>query len=129
MFLTGNAKRFYRRDIEDKVTSLQEAVDPMDKEYNSFSRQSRVGNYLKSLRIEDIARENNISNFAALEKLTDQIPHLIRQGPAHSRSEQHKIDYLRSAVIVHSWGKDPLSRAAATTMSFNELITQLASAI
>ena len=101
----------------------------MDKEYNSFSRQSRVGNYLKSLRIEHIARKDNISTFAALQKLNDQIPQRIRQGPAHSRSEQHKIDYLRSAVIGHSWARDALSRASATSMSFNELFAQLASAI
>jgi hypothetical protein len=47
----------------------------------------------------------------------------------HYRSEEHKIEYLRSAVIGMSWAREPLSRVNAGYMSYQELFSQLESSI
>ena len=99
VFLAENAKLFNGRDIESKFTTLQKSIDAMEKEYNSLSKQIRVGNYLKFLFIEDIARENDISTFAAIEKLNDQITQLIRRRIADPKTTR-VIIYVQRLLVT-----------------------------
>jgi hypothetical protein len=126
--LRDNAKRFYTRHIQGNVGSFSEASNLMEQEYNSISRRNRISNHLKSLRITQyVSSHCNTSD--ALEKLHVEISKLAPQGPMHYRSEEHRIEYLRSAVIGMSWAREPLSRVNAGGMSYQELFSQLESSI
>ena len=126
--LRDNAKRFFTRNIQGNINSFNEASAIMEQEYNSISRRNRISNHLKSLRITHFIRSDcNTSD--ALEKLHAEISKLAPQGPMHYRSEEHRIEYLRSAVIGMSWAHEPLSRVTAGGMSYQELYSQLESSI
>ena len=126
--LRDNAKRFYSRHVQGICASFAEAVAIMEKEYNSFSRQSRIANHLKMIRVKDfLDKNNNMSD--ALEKLSAEISRLAPQGPPHYRTDMHKTEYLRTAVVGMSWAHEPLSRMQAGNMTYQELVSQLEASI
>ena len=49
--LQGDAKRFYLDKVDGYATSFQQAVAMLEDEYNSTVRETRVKNYLNSLRV------------------------------------------------------------------------------
>jgi hypothetical protein len=99
----------------------------MEQESNSVSRQNRIANYLRSRVTKFITTDCNSSD--ALEKKHNEISKLAPQGPIYCRTEMHRIEYLRFAVIGMTWAKDPLSRASAGGMDYQELFSQLEASI
>jgi hypothetical protein len=126
--LRDNAKGLYTRHIQGNVGSFREASNLMEQECNSISRRNIISNHFKSLRITQyISSHCNTSD--ALEKLHAEISKLAPQGPMHYRSEEHRIQYLRSAVIVMSWARELLSRVNAGGMSYQEVFSHLESSL
>jgi hypothetical protein len=100
----------------------------MEQEYNSVARQNRIANYLRTLRVTKfIIADRNSSD--ALEKIHNKISKLALQGPLYCQTEMHRIEYLCFAVIGMTWAKDPLSRASAGGMDYQELFSQLEASI
>jgi hypothetical protein len=99
----------------------------MLREYNSPTRQLRVRNSLKSLRIENFIKKG-ISPGKALETIYYTITNLAPQGPEGFRRDIHCIDYLRASVLGAEWTKGPLSRIESEKMSCHDLFSALESA-
>jgi hypothetical protein len=119
-----NAKRFFTRNIQVNINSFNEASAIMEQEFHSISRRNRISNHLQSLRITHFIRSDcNTSD--AVEKLHGEILKLSTQVPMHYRAEEHRIEYLRSAVIGMSWAHEPLSSVTAGGMSYQDLYSQL----
>jgi hypothetical protein len=125
--LRDEAKYFYSREIEGKVTSFAEATAIMLREYNSPTRQLRFRNSLKSLRIGKFVK-NGISPGKALEPIYCTITNLASQEPEGFRRDIHCIDYLRDSVLGAEWAKGPLSRIESEKMSCHDLFSALESA-
>lgn len=57
--LCKDAYRFYCDRVQSYATSFNQAVSMIDQEYNSPVRQTRVKNYLKSLRVSDFEKNGD----------------------------------------------------------------------
>ena len=84
--LAGDAKRYYLDKIYVYATSFQQAVEVIEREYNSPVRQARVKNYLNQLRLSFL-RAEGIEQSAALAKLYRIITKLSRQAPSSHRGD------------------------------------------
>jgi len=126
--LRGKAKRFYAKEIQGRSFSFHEAALRIREEYNSVSRQKRIANKLRSLRISQFLVDGS-NPCDALEELHETISRLAPQGPMHLRAEMNAKEYLRNAIIGYSWAKGPLNRDSAEDLSYQELYSQLQAAI
>lgn len=78
--LQGDAKRYYFDKIDRYATSFLQAIQMLEREYNSPARQNRVENYLNSLRVTTfVAQRIEISE--ALAKVYTSMIKLSRQAP------------------------------------------------
>ena len=83
-------------------------------------RQTKVKNYVNTLRISKfIAERSELSD--ALTRVHNIFNNLSRQAPASHRGEAHKIEFLHQAVIGFDWPKDPLTRIATNSLTFEVL--------
>lgn len=96
--LGKDSKRFYLERVAGYAQFFHQAVYIVNRQYNSPARQTRVMNYLSSLRIADFMKQGNETS-APLAKLYNLITNLSRQVPASHRGDVHKIEYLRSSCI------------------------------
>ena len=126
--LSGDAKRFYLDVVDGYASGFQQAVDMVEGEYNSIVRQTRVKNYLNTLRLSQYESEG-IETPASLERVYKTITKLARQVPRAFRGEEHKVDFLRKAVVGNSWANEPLSRIAPHNVGFQQLYGELESAL
>ena len=100
----------------------------LESEYNSAVRQSRVKNYLNTLRVTSfVAQRTEMS--AALAKVCKSIIHLSRQAPRSHQGDAHKVEFLRNAVVGTPWSSEPLSRVATHDLTFQQLYTELEAAL
>ena len=126
--LRGDAKRFYLDKIDGYGTSFNQAIDIVEKGYNSTVRQTKVKKYLNTLRISKFVNAGaEMSD--ALAKVHNIINKLSRQGPASHRGEAHRIEFLHQAVMGLDWSKDPLTRIAPNNLTFEELYGELENAL
>ena len=106
--------------VDGYATGFNQAVDIVEKEYNSTVRQTKVKNYLNTLRISNfIAERSEVSD--ELARVHNILNKLSRQAPASHRGEAHKIEFLHQAVIGFDWPKDPLTRIATNSLTFEVL--------
>ena len=126
--LSGDAKRYYLDRIDGYATSFQQAVELIEREYNSPVRQARVKNYLNQLRLNTIEAEG-MEESAALAKLYRIITKLSRQAPSSHRGDAHKLEFLLNAVVGSAWSREPLSRVATHNLSFQQLYGELEAAL
>ena len=124
---TGDAKRFYNK-IESYAATFPQAVEMIEKEYNSCVRQDRCKNYLSSLRVTKFVADG-LETSAALEKTYKVITKLAPQVPQSHRGEAHKVEFLRGAVVGYDWATEPLSRIATHNLSFQMSYGELESAL
>ena len=126
--LRGDAKRYYLDKIDGYATSFQQAIQMLEEEYNSPVRQTRVKNYLNSLRVTAFAAEGKEMS-AALALTYKSIIKLSRQAPRSHQGDAHKVEFLRNAVIGMSWSSEPLSRVATHQLTFQQLYSELEAAL
>lgn len=126
--LSKDAHRFYLDRVQSYATSFHQAVEMIDREYNSPVRQARVKNYLNSLRVSDyVAKGTEIS--MALTKVYRQILQMSRQVPISHQGDAHRIEFLRGAVIGYTWSHEPLSRVATQGLTFQQLYGEIEAAL
>lgn len=70
----------------------------LEEEYNSQVRQTRVKNYLNSLRITEFIAQGTETS-AALSKNYRTIIKISHQVPRFYQGDAHKLDFLRNAVF------------------------------
>lgn len=126
--LRNDASRFFLDRVQPYANTYVQAVDMIDKEYNSPVRQTRVKNYLSSLRVSTFVEEGTeISQ--ALAKIYKTILKMSRQVPRTFQGDAHRIEFLRHAVIGFPWAHDPLSRIASHQLGFQQLYGELEAAL
>lgn len=50
---------------------------------------------------------------------------MSRKVPLTHKGDAHKIEFLRTAVVGHSWAKEPLRRVATAGLKFQQLYSEL----
>jgi len=125
---TGDAKRFYYHRVDGYATGFSQAVEMIEREYNSVVRKDRCKNYLSTLRLAKFVEEGTEIS-AALEKTYKVITKLAPQVPRSHQGEAHKVEFLRKAVIGYPWATEPLSRIATHDLTFQMLYGELESAL
>ena len=65
----GEAKRFFRENIDRKTASFGDACAILRTEFHGASRQNRVRKLLQNLRLESIMQTKHCSIPGALEKI------------------------------------------------------------
>lgn len=88
--LRGDAKRVSMGRVEGYASSYQQAVGMINSEYNSPVRQTRVKNYLTSLRLDSF-ESKGIRTSAALSQIYTIITKFSRQTPRCHERDAHKI--------------------------------------
>lgn len=126
--LCGDAKRFYLDKVDGYATSFQQAVQMVSDEYNSHVRQTRIKDYLNAIRVTSFM-DKGLSETEALSKVYKLIVKLARQAPQAFRGDANKVEYLRNAVVGHSWAKEPLSRVGTMSLTFQQLHAELAASL
>ena len=126
--LNGDAKRYYLDKVDGYASSFQQAVSMLENEYNSPVRQTRVKNYLNSLRVSSYITQG-VESSAALSKIYNSVIKLSRQAPRSHQGDAHKVEFLRNAVVGMPWSNEPLSRVATHNLTFQQLYAELEAAL
>lgn len=126
--LSKDAQRFYLDRVRDYASTFEQAVNMIEMEYNSPVRQTRVKNYLSNLRVSKLVNDGAEVSIA-LAKVYRQIINLSRQVPASHHGEAHRIEFLRRAVVGYDWSREPLSRVATHSLTFQQLYGELEAAV
>lgn len=126
--LRKDAHRFYLESVKPNSETYDNAVELLEKEYNSIVRQTRVKNHLNSLRLTQFITADT-DTASALAKVYKRILNMSRQVPLTHRGDAHKIEFLRTAVVGQSWARVPLSRVATEGLTFQQLYSELEIAV
>ena len=126
--LHGDAKRFYLDKVDGYATAFQQAVAMLEYEYNSPVRQTRVKNYLNSLRLSSYISQG-VEASAALSKIYKSVIKLSKQAPRSHQGDAHKFEFLRNAVVGMPWSNEPLSQVATHNLTFQQLYAELEAAL
>ena len=100
----------------------------LEEEYNSTVRQTRVKNYLNSLRVTAFVAEGK-EMYAALALTYKSIIKFSRQSPRSHQGDACKVEFLRNAVVGMTWSSEPLSRVATHELTFQQLYSELEAAL
>lgn len=126
--LCKDAQQFFLDRVEVFVTNFDQAVDMIGREYNSPVRQTRVNNYLNSVRVLDLVPKK-LEVFVALSKVYRQILQLSRRVPPSHHGDAHRIEFIRQVVIGYPWAHKPLFRVATHELTFQQLFGELEAAL
>ncbi len=126
--LRGDAKRFFLDIVENYVIQFEQAVEVIEKEYNSTVRQNRMKNYLNGLRMAKFTNDG-LDEPSALEKVYKIITKLAPQVRKSHRRHAHKLEYLRNATVGIPWETELLSRIPTHNQDFQLLYGELEAAL
>ena len=126
----GPARKYFFDNVDESL-QFHEMANFMIKEYISDARQLQVKGTLESLRLRKFMTEKGIDDVSeGLTKLVELINELSPQCPRDFRSDSHKIDFLRKAVLEYQeWSKIPIQSITSQGYSFNGFATALHEAI
>lgn len=99
-------------------------MDLINQEYNSPVRQTRVKNFLNSLRVSNFVQPD-MEVSLAVAKVYKSILQLLRQVPASYRGDAQCIDFLTRSVVGFGWSLEPLSRTVTQNFSFSQVYGKL----
>lgn len=122
------ALRFYLNIAKPYATTYQQAINMIEQEYTSKVWQTKVKDYLHSLRVSEFV-EQSMKMSASLSKVYKFIMKLSYQVPVLHCGDAHKIKFLHRATVGYQWTHEPLSRVATTQTSFPNLYTKLNAAL
>lgn len=118
--LTKDAHRFYVDTVKSAANTYSEAFKLLEGKFNSVVRQTRVKNHLSNLRVRSYESEDT-DTAAALYTVYKRILTLSRQVVESHGRDVHKIEFLREAVVGYDWSREPLSRIATASLTFQQL--------
>ncbi len=105
--------------MENYVTTFQQAVEMIEKEYSSKAYQNRVKNFLNGLLMANITSEG-LDEPSAMEKVYKPVTKLDLQVPQYHRGPVNMVQYLLIATVCLRWATEPLNRIAIHNMDFQE---------
>jgi len=98
----------------------------MVEEYDSDARQLAVHSELDRITLARVMSDNDIADLdTGLTTLVEKINVLTPQCPAHFRSDENKLRFLRNAVIRQEWAQPAISQITTARFSYNALVTAL----
>jgi len=124
----GEAKRYYDAHVDGAVATISEAFVKVSEEYNTPVRQTAVKNRLSALRVSQFTALGQ-SEKQALESIRSTITRFAPQLPLTHRADEHKVDFLRHAVVGMRWADNAVSRIPVDKPSFQRLFLQLDAAL
>ena len=125
---TGDAKRYYCDRVAGYASGFIQAVDMIKDEYNSPVRQDRCKNCFSAMRVARFVKDG-VEVSEAPGKVYMAITKLGPQVSQSRRGESHRVEFLRTALIVYDWAVELLSRIATRLISFQQLYGELESAL
>lgn len=99
--LRDDAKRFFNHNKKN-IRNYFDAIEMIEREYNSTIGQNKVKNYLSSLRMSKYVAEG-LTFSRALRKVYLEIKRISRQVPPVHRGEAHRIEFLCRPVVGYDW--------------------------
>jgi hypothetical protein len=96
-------------------------------EFNSMTRQRRVKNQLRALRLTKIAETKRLIEPEALDYIREKINTMLPQCPVSFSNEVYKTELLREPVIGSRWDTEAIERCSNNS-TFQELFQALHSA-
>lgn len=123
--LRGDAKRYFLDRVDGYATGFQQAVSMIEEEYNSQVRQTRVKNYLSSIRSSTFVGQVTETS----EALAKVYKIISKTGSSLAPGDAHKIEFLRNAIVGLNWASEPLSRVSTHNLTFQQLFGELEAAL
>lgn len=126
--LRKDAHRYFLETVMPDVETYHDAAILLEKKYNFVVGQAQIKIHLSSLRVERFVK-NDVNAAAALAIVYKRILTISRQVPESYRSDPHRIEFLRNAVVSHQWAKELLIRKETAGISFQQLYEELEIAV
>ena len=126
--LTGAAKVFLLDKVLPVASTYEDAVDHVHREYHPVVQQKQMKNDLSNLRLSYLVGKGMTVDLA-LVQVYKRVSSRSRMVPAAYQGEEHRVAFLRGAVIGCTWATEPLSRIDTHNLSFQQLYTELSSSL
>ena len=95
----GEALRFFMSNVKGKERTIGGAVQLMREHFNGIDKQQRIKAELSATTLDNFIQKSNGIVRDGLSSLSTYINNRISQCRVGYRTEQHKVDFLRQAVI------------------------------
>lgn len=118
------ALRYYNSSVKGKVTTFTEACKKMREHFNSGDKQTRVKNELQNIKFQDYVKKEG-TRYKALNSITSYIANRSQLCSKFYRSESHRVDFLKKALLFEKWAQPTLRNIDDTTV-YQNLCNQLA---
>lgn len=123
--LTGPARTHFLSNMGN-INGFSDAEALLKATYNCASRQLQVVRKLEQLRYRKFTTEKGITDTCeGLKALVEHIEMLIPMTPTTYHHEDHKISFLKKAVIDQPWAKLPVKNINALQFNFASFVTAL----
>jgi len=122
--LTGAAKVFLLKKVLPVVSTYEDAVDHVHREHHPVVQQEQVKNDLCNPRVSYLVGKGMTVDLALVE-VYKRVSNRSRMVPAAYHFVEHRVAFLRGAVIRYTWAAEPLSRIATHNLSFQKLYAEL----
>jgi len=126
--LTGAAKVFLLDKVLPVASTYEDAVDHVHREYHPVVQKEQVNKDLSNLRVTYLVGKGMTFDLALVE-VHKRVSSRSRMVPSAYQGEEHRVAFLRGAVIGYTWAAKPLSRIATHNMSFQQLYAELPSSL
>ena len=121
--LAEPARQFFLANCNSR-TPFREIVAQMCRHFNSENRQVQLQSEMDSLSLASFIQRHHISDIATgLTQIVDHINSLAPQLPNEFGDDQHKMRYLRRAVMGFDGSTQTMSQLTVSRFSFPQFIT------
>jgi hypothetical protein len=121
----GDALRYYNSNVQGKAKSITDVHVEMLLEFNSITRQCRVKNQMRALRLNAIVETKQLTESEALDFIREKITTMLPQCPESFNNEAYKAELLRESVIGALWATEAIGRCSSNNSTFQELFQAL----
>lgn len=123
--LSEEARTFFLLTVRKGMT-FDDICEFMLKEYNSKARQLQVRRSIQPLLMDPFMVENQIASpSVAHTKMVDDVNRLTPQCHPSFRDVDHKISYLRSAILGKIWSASAINKVDSGGVSWRQFVTDI----
>lgn len=128
LMLAGEAKRFYDEHVHGCVVTFSEAVQLITEQFNPEITQTQIHNELSLLRWTTYVKQGR-TELQAVRELYKIISRKAPLLPLAYRSDRHKKDFLRHALVGVAWAEPVINRCESEATSFQKMYAELSGAL
>lgn len=128
LMLAGEAKRFYDEHVHGCVVTFSEAVQLITEQFNPEITQTQTHNELSLLRWNHYVKQGK-TELQAIRELYKTVSRKAPLFPLAYRSDRHKKDFLRHALVGVAWAEPVINRCESEATSFQKMYAELAGAL